>query len=225
MPRHPSEPDDGRDAAPSGQGGLAGDASSAAPSGGPAGDASSTGRDPVAQAFAAVRREAFLPSHERWRADLDGPIQIGHGQTNSQPLTVANMLRLLDVHPRQRVLDVGAGSGWTTALLSTLVGPGGLVLGLEQVPDLVRWGAENVRAHAVGRTDPGELGRSSAGPWDRILVSAMARRLPETLVDQLGDTGRMVCPVAGELVLVERHGADRTITRHGAYRFVPLVEP
>lgn len=193
------------------------------------------GHDPVARAFAAVPREGFLPPQERWRADLDGPIQIGHGQTNSQPLTVANMLHLLDVRPRQRVLDVGAGSGWTTALLSALVGPGGLVLGLEQVPELVRWGAENLRAHAVGRTDlghakieladPGELGRSSAGPWDRVLVSAMARRLPETLVEQLTDDGRLVCPVAGELLLVERRGTDRTVTRHGAYRFVPLVEP
>lgn len=191
--------------------------------------------DAVGRALAAVRREGFLPADARWRAHEDNPIQIGHGQTNSQPYTVAAMLRLLDVRPRQRVLDVGAGSGWTTALLSALVGPGGLVLGLEAVPDLVRWGAENVRAHAGGRADlghatieladPGELGRSSAAPFDRILVSAMARRLPETLVAQLADDGRMVVPVAGEMVLVQRHGDEREVTRHGAYRFVPLREP
>lgn len=186
------------------------------------------------RAFAAVPRRTFLPPAEHWRADDDAPIPIGHGQTNSQPYTVATMLRLLDVRPRQRVLDVGAGSGWTTALLATLVGPGGRVLGLERVPELARWGADNVRRHAAGRTDlghatleladPGELGRASAGPWDRILVSAMAHGLPEALVDQLTDDGRLVCPVDGQLVLVQRSGADRTVTRHGAYRFVPLVE-
>src|SRR5699024_7069284 len=78
-----------------------------------------TSDDAVARAFAAVPRESFLPPAQRRRADHDGPIDIGHGQTNSQPLTVAAMLRLLDVRPRQRVLDVGAGSGWTTALLAT----------------------------------------------------------------------------------------------------------
>lgn len=194
-----------------------------------------TPADPVGRALAAVRREGFLPAAARWRAHEDNPIQIGHGQTNSQPYTVEAMLRLLDVRPRQRVLDVGAGSGWTTALLSALVGPGGLVLGLEAVPELARWGAENVRAHAVGRADlgratieladPGELGRATAAPFDRILVSAMARRLPETLVAQLADDGRMVVPVAGEMLLVQRHGEEREVTRHGAYRFVPLLEP
>jgi protein-L-isoaspartate(D-aspartate) O-methyltransferase len=194
-----------------------------------------TSDDAVARAFAAVPRESFLPPAQRRRADHDGPIDIGHGQTNSQPLTVAAMLRLLDVRPRQRVLDVGAGSGWTTALLATLVGPGGRVLGLERVPELARWGAENLRAHACGRTDlghatlepadPGELGRAAEAPWDRILVSAMARELPETLVEQLADDGRLVCPVDGQMVLVRRHGTDRTVSRHGAYRFVPLVEP
>lgn len=198
-------------------------------------EAGPAGKDAVARALAAVPRAGFLPHDARWRADEDAPIPIGHGQTNSQPYTVEAMLRLLDVRPGQRVLDVGAGSGWTTALLSALVGPGGLVLGLEAVPELVRWGAENLRAHAVGRADlghawleladPGELGRSSAAPWDRILVSAMARRLPERLVDQLTDEGRMVCPVAGHMLAVQRHGEDRTVTRHGAYRFVPLVEP
>lgn len=192
-------------------------------------------QDPVARAFAAVPRQDFLPPAQRWRADHDGPIDIGHGQTNSQPVTVAAMLRLLDVRPGQRVLDIGAGSGWTTALLATLVGPGGRVLGLERVPELARWGAENLRAHAAGRADlgdaslepadPEELGRSAEAPWDRILVSAMARELPESLVDQLSDEGRLVCPVDGQMLLVRRDGAGRTVSRHGAYRFVPLVEP
>lgn len=187
------------------------------------------------EAFAAVPRATFLRQPDRDQAGVDGPLPIGHGQTNSQPRTVADMLRLLDVQPGHRVLDVGAGSGWTTALLATLVGPHGSVLGLEVVPQLAEWGADNLRAWAEGRTgagqasvelaDPAELGRAGAGPWDRILVSAMARGLPEQLVAQLTDDGRMVCPVDGEMLLVQRDGPDRTVTSHGAYRFVPLRGP
>ena len=100
--------------------------------------------DAVDAAFEAVPRAGFLPRLARGRASYDGPIGIGRGQTNSQPRTVADMLRLLDVQPGQRVLDVGAGSGWTTALLTHLVGPTGEVLGVELEPDLVRFGSENL---------------------------------------------------------------------------------
>ena len=78
--------------------------------------------DAVDAAFLAVPRTGFLPRSQRRRADFDGPLTIGHGQTNSQPRTVDAMLRLLDVRPGQRVLDVGSGSGWSTALLAHLTG-------------------------------------------------------------------------------------------------------
>ena len=93
--------------------------------------------DAVAEAFRAVPRHGFLPRSERGRASYDGPIAIGDGQTNSQPRTVDAMLRLLEVDRGMRVLDVGAGSGWTTALLAELVGPTGSVLGVEIAPRLV----------------------------------------------------------------------------------------
>ncbi len=85
--------------------------------------------DPVDAAFDATPRRDFLPLGVRHRAAYDGPLAIAAGQTSSQPRTVDAMLRLLDVRPGQRVLDVGAGSGWTTALLAHLVGPTGSVLG------------------------------------------------------------------------------------------------
>ncbi len=183
--------------------------------------------DPVDRAFEAVPRTGFLPRAARWRAGYDGPILIGHGQTNSQPRTVADMLRLLDVHPGHRVLDVGAGSGWTTALLAHLVGPEGLVVGVELEPDLAAWGADNLARRrapwaSITVAEPGVLGRPDGGPYDRILVSAESDTLPRALVDQLADPGRMVVPVAGTMLRVDLVDDVVTTSEHGRYRFVPL---
>jgi protein-L-isoaspartate(D-aspartate) O-methyltransferase len=184
--------------------------------------------DRVGEAFAAAPRTWFLPRSQQRRASYDGPIDIGHGQTNSQPRTVENMLRLLDVHPGHRVLDVGSGSGWTTGLLAHLTGPSGEVLGLELEPGLVEFGRANLASGAwpwarIEPARPGVHGDPEGAPYDRILVSAEAHELPTTLVDQLAPSGRMVVPVNGEMLLVEcRGGGQPVVTRHGYYRFVPL---
>lgn len=193
-------------------------------------DTSPDGEDAVAHAMRTVARRGFLPPSQRPLAGEDRPLPIGHGQTSSQPATVAAMLRLLRVPVGARVLDVGAGSGWTTALLGALTGPAGEVLGVEREPSLAAWGAGNVEATRMGwaRVVPaqkGTLGSPRPGGWDRILVSAAAERLPETLVEQLGYGGRLVIPVRTTMLLVERlpDGGFRQST-HGSYRFVPLIE-
>jgi protein-L-isoaspartate(D-aspartate) O-methyltransferase len=183
--------------------------------------------DAVAAAFSAFPREGFLREGERRRSGYDGPLPIGEGQTNSQPRTVAAMLRLLDVAPGQRVLDVGSGSGWTTALLAHLVGREGEVYGVELEPSLVDFGSANLAATGqpwarIVQAEPGVLGVPDHAPYDRILVSAEPARLPQALVDQLADGGRLVIPVSGTMTLVVRDGDDTTQTRHGSYRFVPL---
>jgi protein-L-isoaspartate(D-aspartate) O-methyltransferase len=184
----------------------------------------------VDAAFAAVDRADFLLPRDRADADYDGPISIGYGQTNSQPFTVHAMLMLLEVEAGHRVLDVGSGSGWTTALLAQLVGSSGSVLGVELVPELAEWGAENLADQdtpwaSIRRADPDVLGIPSEAPFDRILVSAAARSLPDELVEQLTDDGVMVVPVNATMTRVRRTGpepADVDITTHGAYSFVPL---
>ena len=183
--------------------------------------------DEVSAAFEATPRARFLPAGAVARAGEDAPIQIGHGQTSSQPRTVAAMLRLLQARPGHRVLDVGSGSGWTTALLAHLVGPTGTVHGVEIEPELVRFGRANLAAvdrpwAGIEPARPGVLGRPDSAPYDRVLVSAMATELPAALVDQLADGGRLVVPVAGTMRLVVRSGADVVTSEHGSYRFVPL---
>ena len=186
--------------------------------------------DRVQEAFDAVPREGFLPERERSRAAYDGPIEIGHGQTNSQPRTVADMLRLLGPRPGDRVLDVGSGSGWTTALLAHLVGPEGSVLGVELEPALVEVGSANLAATRqswarIEQAEEGVLGWPRQAPYDRILVSAEIDVLPQDLVEQLAQPGRMVIPVGGRMLVVDRPaepGAGVRTSEHGYYRFVPL---
>lgn len=183
--------------------------------------------DPVAEAFAAVAREDFLPEDLRELAGDDQPLPLGYGQTNSQPRTVANMLRLLDAQPGHRVLDVGAGSGWSTALLGHIVGETGEVLGTELIPELTKDAATAVAAYPMDwvrmrQADPDELGAPDEGPFDRILVSAEAAKLPEKLVAQLAEGGAMVIPVRSEMLHVTKRGERAVTTRHGPYSFVPL---
>ena len=184
--------------------------------------------DRVADAFAAVPRRLFLPPAQQPYAAVDQPLPIGHGQTSSQPSTVRRMLELLDVRPGNRVLDVGCGSGWTTALLDELTGPSGSVVGVELEEDLAVWGRANLvaagRNGAVVQTArAGVLGWPDDAPYDRILVSAQARELPAELFDQLGEPGIMVVPVAGQMFVVRRTpGAEPSVESSGHYRFVPL---
>lgn len=195
--------------------------------------------DRIAEAFARVPREPFLPVAERQNASDNVPLPIGHGQTNSQPSTVADMLRLLDPQPGETVLDLGSGSGWSSMLLAVLVGPAGRVLGVERHPELVETSRAAIDAVTADSADrealaevaihaavPGALGLPAEAPFDRILVSAGAESLPAELVDQLALGATMVIPVAGEMLRVVRDGpgADElAITRHGWYRFVPLI--
>ena len=185
-------------------------------------------QDRLRTACQAIDRADFLPAGLRRAARADQALQIGHGQTNSQPTTVRDMLRLLDPQPADRVLDVGCGSGWTTALLGHLVGEQGRVIGVEIVPELAAWGRQNLAGYAmpwtrIEQATEGMLGRPDDGPYDRILVSAASSSLPDSLIDQLAPTGTMVVPVGGRMLRVRRTASGTEVERHGHYAFVPLV--
>jgi protein-L-isoaspartate(D-aspartate) O-methyltransferase len=189
-----------------------------------------TGAKRVRAAFERVRREDFLPTEQRGFAGEDAAVPIGYGQTNSQPSTVRAMLELLDLAAGHRVLDVGCGSGWTTALLGDVVGPDGQVVGVEIVPELVAWGRENVAAYdmpwaGIEQAHEGVLGVPEQGPYDRVLVSAEASRLPTGLLDQLAMGGLMVAPVSSRMTVVRRTPDEPEVHQAGWYSFVPLIEP
>lgn len=180
----------------------------------------------VRAAMAATPRATFLPPVVRHLADVDRPVGIGWDATSSQPSTVARMLELLDAGRGERALDVGAGSGWTTAILERL---GADVTGVELVPQLVDVANANLAAHGssarVRQATAHILGLPDEAPFDRILVSADLGRMPGALVAQLAEGGRMVAPVAGRMTVVDvRRGQPRAVEDFGRYAFVPLRE-
>jgi protein-L-isoaspartate(D-aspartate) O-methyltransferase len=182
----------------------------------------------IIRAFETTDRAWFVPEAMLPFVDEDRPLPIAEGQTNSQPSTVAFMLELLDAQEGDRVLDIGSGSGWTTALLCRIVGEKGSVLGLERIDALVRFGQNNLRRCGCPprcRIEKAEevLGRPGES-FDRILVSAAAERFPEHLVEQLEEGGVLVIPVGNAIWRVRRlHGGTLHTERYEGFRFVPLI--
>ena len=184
----------------------------------------------VMKALAAVPRHEFVPAGERVSAYLDLPLPIGHGQTISQPYIVALMTDLLELESGDKVLEVGAGSGYQAAVLSKLARE---VHTIEIVPALARacrerlarLGCANVAVHE----GDGAAGLEAEAPFDAILVTAAARRVPPALVAQLKPGGRMAIPLGEpgstqELVLLAKDArGERSVRSILPVRFVPLT--
>lgn len=183
----------------------------------------------VNQAFSSVRRSHFMPESLRHMADADQPFSIGFGQTISQPYTVKNMLLWLAPQKGDKVLDVGSGSGWSTALLSCLVGSSGRVYGVERIAKLKFWGEHNCLSYGCNNVQffvaEQCLGLTEHAPYDRILVSAAARKIPQELLSQLAPGGKLVLPV-DHIIYELKKGLTTNIDycrQHVGYAFVPLV--
>lgn len=181
------------------------------------------------RAFEKIDRKYFVPEKLQNLVYLDEALPIGEGQTISQPFTVAFMLELLSPRQGNRVLDVGSGSGYTTALLAEIVGTRGQVVGVEIVPELVDMGKKNLAkyhfSNAEIRKTNGTLGIPEEAPYDRILVSASATKIPKPLLNQLKVGGRMVLSINNKICKIEKKGVhDIEIEKHPGFIFVPLIE-
>lgn len=184
-------------------------------------------QDRIDKAFQKFPRQLFLPGAMRFLADMDEPLKIGHGQTNSQPSLVRRMLEWLGPRPDDVVLDVGSGSGWTAALLSELVSPGGRVFAVEKIPELVTFGRNNASQAGAERVEffisGSVLGLPEHAPYDRILVSASAKETPEELVNQLKPGGKMVIPIKNDILEITKKTPEiLDVLTHSGFHFVPL---
>ncbi len=181
----------------------------------------------IINAMRSIDRTDFVPEESKALAHSDHPIHIGHQQTISQPSTVAFMLELLAPQKGEKILDIGSGSGWTTALLSRIVGEEGSVLGLERVEELVEFGRKNLEKYNIQNAKIERagtvLGKPKEAPYDKILVSAAARTFPNELLSQVKENGIIVIPVRDEIWRVVRIEHQPIIEKFKGFIFVPLI--
>jgi len=182
--------------------------------------------------LAAIRkapRELFVPASMKGRAYENNPLQIGYGQTISQPSMVAVMTQELGVIEGDKVLEVGTGSGWQAAILKELAGEKGKVVSVERIPELAEFARDNLRRAGYEvevHVGDGSLGWGK-GKYGRIIVTAGAPGIPQKLVEQLKLGGRMVLPVGGrdyqELTVITKEKKGVRVEKKGGCIFVPLI--
>ena len=182
----------------------------------------------VLRAIEMTPRHAFVPTGLRHRAYEDAPLPIGNGQTISQPWVHARYLELLHLTGKERVLEVGTGSGYQTVLLAHLVAQ---VFSIERIPALLQQARENIQRAGVNNVSllmgDGSIGWREYAPYDAILVGAGAPSVPQPLLDQLAEGGRLLIPIGDRdeqrLVMAERKGGRIEMHDQAPVRFVPLV--
>ena len=188
----------------------------------------------IVRAFKDVDRIYFVRNQDKAIAYYDEALPIGFEATISQPTTVAIMLELLQPHKGDIILDVGSGSGWTSALLSYIAGEEGMVYGVELILDLVKFSRNNLtkfykayskqfRNLKLLQVKKDVLGLPNKAPFDKILVSASAQDLPQELVTQLKSKGRLVIPVQHSIWKIDKNlNDDITKKEYPGFVFVPL---
>ena len=182
----------------------------------------------ILDAMARVPRHEFVPYELQDMAYDDGPLPIGRNQTISQPYTVALMLDALELKDGQKVLEIGAGSGWNAALLQELVGRQGRVYAVEIIEELALEARENLKKVGSGAriiVGDGSIGLKKHAPYDRIIVTSACPEIPAPLVEQLADGGIIVAPVGRlfqTMIKGIKSGQGLKTESLGSFRFVPL---
>ena len=177
-------------------------------------------------AFYSINRADFMTQDAKDFAFIDSAVPIGYSQTISQPRVVAFMLELLKVKKGDFVLDIGSGSGYTTALLSKMTGKYGSVTGVERVSELIEFGQNNLKKYDItnAKIIPAfsKLGLEDE-TFDRILVSAAADDFPKELLDQLKEGGRIVIPIRNSIFMIEKKDGEINREEYQGFVFVPLI--
>ena len=187
-------------------------------------------RDPnVLEAMRQIPRHFFVSEALRGRAYGDHALPIDFNQTISQPFIVARMTELLDLNKQSRVLEIGAGSGYQTAVLAHLASQ---VYSIERIGELARQAQSRIRElgiyNATVKAFDGTLGWNAYGPYDAILVAAGGPRIPDPLIAQLKTGGRLVIPIgetreSQKLIRVKKTASGHEAEEHGPCQFVPLI--
>lgn len=182
----------------------------------------------IIEAFQKINRADFLPEGLKNQAEANIPLPIGWGQTISQPLTVAFMLELLQPQPKDKILDIGSGSGWQTAMLGQIVGPEGKVYAVEVIPELKKFGQENVAKYGFKNVEficaDGSKGLSQETPFDKIIAAASAQKIPPAWKEQLKIKGRLVTPIKNSIWLVVKEKKEKFEEKEfPGFAFVPLI--
>jgi protein-L-isoaspartate(D-aspartate) O-methyltransferase len=187
-------------------------------------------RDPkVLEAMRSVPRHFFVTEALRGRSYDDNALPIDFNQTISQPFIVARMTELLELDKKSRVLEIGAGSGYQTAVLAQLASQ---VYSIERIGELARQAQGRIRDlgiyNATVKAFDGTLGWNAYGPYDGILVAAGGPRIPDPLIAQLKTGGRLVIPIgetreSQKLIRVIKTEGGHSVEEHGPCQFVPLI--
>jgi protein-L-isoaspartate(D-aspartate) O-methyltransferase len=184
----------------------------------------------VESAFRTIPRHEFVVPSELARAYYNEPLSIMNNQTISQPGVVSRMTEWLDVQDGQKILEIGTGSGWQTAILSYMVG-NGTVYSIERLPELVNFARENLEKLGLDNVHvilgDGSLGYPEKSPYDRIIITAACTEIPLPLLEQLDENGLIIAPVGDlsqSMILLKKiSGEIVEIKNESNYVFVPLL--
>ena len=186
--------------------------------------------DEIKQGFLAIPREEFIPRSLKGYSYVDTPLDIGNGQTISAPHMVAIMCEALDIKKGQKILEIGTGSGYHAAIVAQLVGQAGKVYTIERFESLANIAKENLEkigcTNVIVEVGDGSCGLPNHQPYDRIYVTCAAPDIPQPLLDQLHDPGKLLLPIGTmycELTLLEKAKGTTAVNHLGGCVFVPLI--